>query len=149
VAGRPAIADLKSDSGRRRVSIDTETLAILVGYKARQNEERLMLGVGWQDEGYVFTRPDGSPLNPDYLSKLAAKLIADAGVPHIRFHDIRHTHITHLLGAGVNIKVASARAGHSSTSFTLDKYAHVQDGMDATAASVAAGLIDAGDESNG
>ena len=55
-------------------------------------------------------------------------------MPHLRFHDLRHTHATYLLGAGVNIKVISERLGHASVAFTMDTYGHVMPGMQESAA---------------
>jgi integrase len=56
------------------------------------------------------------------------------GLPRIRFHDLRHAHTTHLLGAGVHPKVASERLGHSKVGITLDLYFHVMPGMQEEAA---------------
>jgi integrase len=63
------------------------------------------------------------------------------GVPQIRLHDLRHTHATLLLRAGVNPKVVSERLGHSSVAFTLDTYAHVVPGMQPEAAARFGDLI--------
>ena len=62
-------------------------------------------------------------------------------MPLIRLHDLRHTHATHLLMAGVNVKVVSERLGHSSVSLTLDTYGHVMSGQQAEAAAAAAALL--------
>jgi integrase len=69
------------------------------------------------------------------------RLIDATDVPVIRLHDLRHTHATHLLMAGVNVKVVSERLGHSSVSFTLDTYGHVMPGQQAEAAAAAAALL--------
>jgi integrase len=73
----------------------------------------------------VFTREDGSALNPDHVSRRFRTLAKRAGVPVIRFHDLRHTSISLGLERGVDIKVMSERVGHSSSWFTADTYAHV------------------------
>ena len=62
--------------------------------------------------------------------------MAAAGITLITLHGLRHTHVTQLLNDGVNIKVVSARAGHSSVSFTLDTYGHLIEGIEASAADV-------------
>ena len=62
-------------------------------------------------------------------------------MPLIRLHDLRHTHASHLLMAGVNVKVVSERLGHASVSFTLDTYGHVMPGQQAEAAAAAAALL--------
>ena len=63
-------------------------------------------------------------------------------LPRIRLHDLRHTHASHLLAAGVNVKIVSERLGHASVAFTLDTYGHVMPGQQASAAAAAAALVD-------
>ncbi len=65
------------------------------------------------------------------------------GRPPIRLHDLRHTHASHLLASGVNVKVVSERLGHASVAFTLDTYAHTMPGQQADAAAQVAAMIDA------
>jgi integrase len=71
----------------------------------------------------VFARVDGSPLDPDTVTKSFDKLIAATGVRHITLHGLRHTHISHQLMDGIHIKIVSERAGHANVSTTLAKYA--------------------------
>ncbi|MGH9005742.1 MAG: tyrosine-type recombinase/integrase, partial [Acidimicrobiia bacterium] len=81
---------------------------------------------GYADQGLVFAAVDGGPLNPAKEAEKFGRRIARAdGVPRIRWHDLRHSHASHLLKAGVNIKVVSRRLGHASVSFTLDRYGHL------------------------
>ena len=61
--------------------------------------------------------------------------------PKIRFHDLRHAHASHLLAAGVNVKVVSERLGHASAAFTMDVYAHVMPGQQADAAAAVSALV--------
>jgi integrase len=63
-------------------------------------------------------------------------------LPRIRLHDLRHTHATHLLAAGTNVRVTSERLGHASVAFTLDVYGHVLPGQQAAAAAAVAALVD-------
>ncbi len=65
-----------------------------------------------------------------------------SGPPRIRLHDLRHTHATQLLAAGVNVKIVSERLGHASTSFALDVYGHVMPGRQADAVAAAAAPVD-------
>jgi integrase len=81
-------------------------------------------GEAWVETGLVYANADGTPLNPDYVSRHFQTLCRQAGVPVIRFHDARHVSITLALLAGVLLKVVSARAGHSSTWFTQDRYVY-------------------------
>jgi integrase len=73
----------------------------------------------------VVCTEKGTPLNPSNLRRSFIRLCKEADVPQIRFHDLRHTHATHLLAQGVNIKVISERLGHSNIKVTLDTYSHV------------------------
>lgn len=82
----------------------------------------------------VFARPDGSPLDPSTVSHLFARVLKKAGLPHIRFHDLRHSHATLMLKAGVHPKVVSERVGHAGVGITLDTYSHVVPGLQAAAA---------------
>ncbi len=84
--------------------------------------------------GHVFSRPDGAPTHPHLLSDAFKKLVARSGLPPIRFHDLRHTHATLLLKAGVPVKVVSERLGHSTPGFTMATYQHVIPGMQHEAA---------------
>ncbi|RUV56018.1 MAG: integrase [Mesorhizobium sp.] len=62
------------------------------------------------------------------------RVLGKTALPRIRFHDLRHTHATQMLSAGVHPKVASERLGHSTIGITLDLYSHVMPGMQADAA---------------
>ena len=76
-------------------------------------------------DGYVFAKPDSSPIHPDLISQTFERLLAKLDPPRIRLHDLRHTHATILLQQGINPKVVSERLGHASVSFTMDVYQHV------------------------
>ena len=91
---------------------------------------------------HVFCRPDGKPTHPQLLSDAFKKLVRNSGLPPIRFHDLRHTHATLLLKAGVPIKVVSERLGHSTPGFTMATYRHVIPGMQEEAAHTFAALLD-------
>ena len=82
----------------------------------------------------VFAYPDGSPLNPSTVTHAFGKLIKKAGLPHIRFHDLRHTHATLMLKGGVHPKIVSERLGHANIGITLDTYSHVVPGLQEAAA---------------
>lgn len=90
----------------------------------------------------IFCRPDGEPTHPQLLSGAFGKLVDRSGLPRIRFHDLRHTHATLPLKAGVPIKVVSERLGHSTPGFTMATYQHVIPGMQEEAALTFAGLLD-------
>jgi integrase len=142
VHGRLVESEPKTARSRRVVDLDPATAATIRDHRRRQREERLEMGVGYQDDGYVFARPDGRPWNPEYVSRVFDRLVAASGLARIRLHDLRHTHTTHLLAAGVNVRIVSERLGHASVAFTLDVYGHVLPGQQASAAAAVAGLVD-------
>lgn len=122
-------------SGRARtVSLSTTVLAELRAHRARQAEEQLRLGVRPDDDSFVVAQIDGAPLQPRSLTHEWVRLIKKTALPRIRFHDLRHTHASQMLAAGVHPKVASERLGHSTIGITLDLYSHVMPGMQADAA---------------
>lgn len=132
----------KTSHGRRTIDLDGETVAALKDHRRRQMERRLLLGPGWRDNGLVFCGIDGGQLDPGLVSQMFDRRVKTAGVPRIRFHDLRHTHCALLLRAGANVKVVSRRLGHASASFTLDRYAHVMPDDDQGAARAVAALVD-------
>jgi integrase len=124
----------KTERSRRTIALPALTVEALRRHKARQAETRLKLGPAYSDHDLVCCRPDGEPTSPRAVTKAFSVLIADLGMK-ARFHDLRHSHISHLLAAGVHPKIASERAGHASVSITLDVYSHVIPGMQEDAAS--------------
>ena len=86
--------------------------------------------------------PDGRAWHPDAISRTFARLVQRSALPRIGLHDLRHTHATHLLAAGTNIRVPSERLGHTSVAFTLDVYGHVLPGQQADAAAAVAALVE-------
>ena len=103
----------------RSISIDVRTAAALRTQRRVQAEQRLAAGAAWADElGLAFTRDDGRPLHPMHLTDAFRKLVPAPGLPRIRLHDLRHTHATLLLQAGVPVKVVADRLGHADVSMT-------------------------------
>ena len=132
----------KTASGRRLIALDTQTAAALRLHRKQQTEERLALGLGHHGEhGLVFTQIDGALLHPNAVTHAFAHRIKNANVPKIRFHDLRHTHASLALAAGVHVKVVQERLGHSTSSITLDIYSHAIPAMQEDAAQRVASLI--------
>lgn len=131
----------KTNRSRRSVAIDAETIAVLKRHRARQAEERLKAGEVYDDQDYVFAHEDGSFVHPSLFSEHYRRLVEGSGLPYIRLHDLRHTHATHALQAGVAPKVVSDRLGHSTVAFTMDVYAHAVPAMEEAAADTVADLI--------
>jgi integrase len=110
-------------------------------HRRLQITERLAAGPAWQETGLVFTRPDGRGVSPDYLTRRFCHLTRLAGLPVIRLHDLRHTHATLALQAGVHPKIVSERLGHATVSITLDTYSHALPSLQEEAAEAVAQVI--------
>ena len=132
----------KTRRGHRHIALDPGTAAHLAAHRRRQIERALALGLPGTAGGFVFARADGSAYHPDYVSKHFDKLVHRTGLRRIRLHDLRHTHATLGLAAGIPAKVMADRLGHSSVMLTLDTYSHVTPAMDHSAANLIAGLVD-------
>ncbi len=142
IAGREVVfSQLKTNRGRRSIAIDPRTVEALRSWRKAQLAERLAWAGAWADSGLVFTREDGTPIHPEWLSDAFEWRIKTAGLPRIRFHDLRHTHASLGLAAGIPVKVMSERLGHSSSSFTADTYQHVTPALEEQAASTVARLV--------
>lgn len=122
-------------SGRARtVALSASTVPELKAHRARQAEEQLRLGLRPDSDSFVVAQVDGAPLQPRSLTHEWVRVVGKTTLPRIRFHDLRHTHASQMLSAGVHPKVASERLGHSTIGITLDLYSHVMPGMQADAA---------------
>jgi len=124
----------KSAKSRRTVALSTLVLDVLKSHRAAQAAERLSLGAGYRDLDLVLAKWDGSPWKPESISTLFRAVVRRAGLGHVRFHDLRHSHATQLLRLGVPAKVVSERLGHATIGITLDTYTHVLPGMQEDAA---------------
>ena len=95
----------------------------------------------WSDSGYVFTKENGEPHHTQTVSRSFEQGLIEAKLPRIRLHDLRHTHATLALQAGIHPKVVSERLGHATVSITLDTYSHAIPAMQEEAAERIAGLV--------
>lgn len=124
-------------SGQARiVALDEDTVAALERHRKGQAAAQLKMGPKWRGEGnYVFTRPDGRPIEPNSISREFRLAVAAAGLRHIRLHDLRHTHASLLLADGEPIGNVSRRIGHADSHITAQVYEHYVPGAQkATAA---------------
>jgi integrase len=129
----------KTAKGRRTVALDPATVTALRAHRTRQVEERLAMGGDYQD--LVVCQLDGTPIHPKTISYQFGKAVRAAKLPPIRLHDLRHTHATLALKAGIHPRVVQERLGHANVSITLDTYSHVDLDMQAAAARRGAALI--------
>lgn len=124
----------KSPHGRRPVALSPSLALLLRRHKAEQEAQRLLLGKPLTEDDFVFAHVNGSPLDPDVVTHAFAKVVRRAGLPHMRLHDLRHSHATLMLKQGVHPKVVSERLGHAKIAITLDTYSHVLPGLQEEAA---------------
>jgi len=120
----------------RGLKLTQGAIDALKGHRKCQYEDRLRLGTLWQDTGLVFTTATGTPMDGDNLAKRSfGPLLTRAGLPRIRFHDLRHTFATVLLSGGTHPKIVQEMLGHANISQTLDTYSHVLPDMQGEALS--------------
>jgi integrase len=123
--GRYILGETKTKRGRRRVNLTPRTVTALKAHRKRQLEERVRLAGLYEDHGLIFASENGTPLNPENLVKRSFKpLLKRAGLPEIRFHDLRHTCATLLLSRSVHPKMVQELLGHATIAMTLDTYSH-------------------------
>jgi integrase len=129
VKGKLALSEPKTRKGRRLVTVPAQTVNALVEHRKRMMIE----GLAGADR--LFCNVDGGPLRrSDFHRRSFKPLLRRAGLPNIRFHDLRHTSASLMLSQGVHPKVVQERLGHSQISVTLDVYSHVMPGMQRDAA---------------
>ncbi|MFB7778848.1 tyrosine-type recombinase/integrase [Streptomyces bauhiniae] len=116
----------KTQSSERRIALPTPCLRSLEQHRTWQRGERDAAGTAWQDSGYVFTRPDGAPIEGATLTRHFTALLDRAGLRRIRFHDLRHSTATLLLEQGVELVVIKEFLGHAHIGVTATVYAHVR-----------------------
>jgi len=131
----------KSAAGRRAVHIPPLIVQLLREHRVHQNQQRLQLGAVWQDHDLVFAAANGEPINPSNLRRDFLSLIARAGVPTIRVHDLRHTFATLALSSGAPLKAVAEAIGHADTRLTLSTYTHVLPGQRQEVADKVASLL--------
>ena len=131
----------KTAKGRRQVALDGPTITALKTHRSRQLQERLACACAYEESDLVVCREDGHPIHPKTLSYYFGQWIKHLGLPRIRLHDLRHTHATLALKAGVHPRVVQERLGHANVSITLDTYSHVDIQMQADAAARVSALV--------
>lgn len=120
-----AITNPKTTRSRRRVELGETAVEALRRHRASQAAERLAAGPWWEESDLVFTNRRGDFLGVKEVYDAYHRVLDRAELPRVRFHDLRHTAATLMLGRGVHPKVASEMLGHSTIAITLDLYSHV------------------------
>lgn len=132
INGEVVEAPLKTKNSYRTLSIGADAVEILREQKQKTNSE------------YMFPSPTGGPISPDSVLNMLHRVLKRAGLPKVRFHDLRHTFATLALQNGVDVKTVSGMLGHYSAGFTLDTYAHVTTQAQREAARTMDNILSAG-----
>ena len=126
------VGNTKTASGEREILLPFSTVERL---KRRKEESHSK----WIFPNFINT---DKPISPALAYTNLKRILKKAGLPSIRFHDLRHTFATHAIASGVDAKTLSGILGHTNASFTLDRYTHVTTEMQRNAASIMGGVID-------
>ena len=125
VDGSLVLLEPKSERSRRTVALPEVVVSALRGHRTRQKMERLVAGTRWTASGHVFTTTLGTPLDAATVTRTFQKALTAAGLPHRRFHDLRHSAATFLLAQGFTLEDVKNLLGHSSIVLTSNTYGHV------------------------
>ena len=94
-------AEVESRAGRRGIVLPDQLYVLMEQHREAQAEERYLAGDLWEDGGWIFTQPNGRPIDPGQDTKDWKQLLDEAGVRRARLHDARHTAATVLLLLGI------------------------------------------------
>lgn len=125
VDGKLQLVEPKTEKSRRTIEMPDVVRDALREHRIRQLQERLLAGQTWQEHGLVFTTTIGTPLDARNVVRHFHGLLETAGLPRMRFHDLRHTAASLLLAQGLELRVVQEVLGHSQISLTANLYAHV------------------------
>ncbi len=134
----------KTNHSRRQVAMTPKLALYLRDYRAKREALAEDLGTKLSLDDLVFATVEGTPLDPSTLTHTFTRIAKRAGLPGVRFHDLRHTFASLMLLRGAKPKVISEALGHSSVAFTMDTYSHVIAGMQEDAMALLDGVLPAG-----
>lgn len=135
----------KSASSNRRITLTPLAVSAMRAHRVRQLEARLLSGAAWDDQDLVFPNTCGGPINVTNLTRRSFKpLLEKAGVPKVRFHDLRHSAASLLLSQGAHPKVVQELLGHSAIGITIDTYSHAMPTLQQEAVNKLGALLDTG-----
>jgi integrase len=119
------LVEPKTPRSRRTLALPTSTANALREHRKSQLQERLWAGSRWQEADFVFTTSIGTPMIGSDLTRRFQALLRAAGLPPMRFHDLRHGAASLLLAQGVHPRVVMEMLGHSTITLTMNVYSHV------------------------
>jgi integrase len=135
VHGRLEIVDPKTDGSVRDVALPSLGRDVLHRHRVKQNAQRLEMGTAWEDRNLVFPNSWGRYMATDYFVRHEfSRILSSAGLPRVRFHDLRHTFATLQLANQQPLKIVSEMMGHTRSAITQDLYTHVSAQMQRGAA---------------
>jgi len=123
------VSEPKTNRSRRKITLPAFVIDVIKEHCVRQQQMKMKASDTWHENGIVFCNIYGDYLDNTSLTRMFKKLLKDAELPNIRFHDLRHSAATILLSMGVHPKVVQELLGHSSISMTMDTYSHVLPSM--------------------
>lgn len=123
----------KTSHSKRRVSMTAKLADYLSEYRGERESLSLHLGQLLKPDDLLFSNGEGKPIDPYVLSHNFARIVKQASLKNMRFHDLRHTFASLMLLRGAKPKVISKALGHSSLAFTMDTYSHIIEGMQSEA----------------
>lgn len=132
----------KTRSGIRHFVMSETICRMLKEYQLWQLQQRFKAGTDWQDTDRLFTQWNGLPFYPDTITEWFSKFLKRSGLPHVTLHSLRHTNATLMIAEGIDVCAVSKRLGHSSTSITLNVYAHALKSKDEAAAEALEKVLD-------
>lgn len=118
----------KNKSSRRTFPLTSEAQEIFRQAKTDEHKNRIVFGKDYQENDYVFKWPDGHPYSPDYISHRFNDLLKKHGLPHIRFHELRHSCASMLIAMDWSLKDVQEWLGHSDIQMTANIYSHLDIG---------------------
>ena len=115
----------KSNASRRTFPLTPEMRTLFLQAKADETANRRLFGREYHQSPYIFKWPDGRPFSPDYVSQKFSKLLKQHGLPHIRFHELRHSCASMLIAQGFSLKDVQEWLGHADITLTANTYSHL------------------------
>jgi len=127
------VKDPKTETSKRTISMPDKLVEYLKEYKIWWDQRKAYFGDRWKDAKMLFCNENGGPICPGLFRTWLQKILFREGLPVVTLHSLRHTNITLLLSAGVDMKTVSVRAGHARSSTTSDFYSHFLKNSDVVA----------------